>query len=72
MIYGCDLTAPVAYRWKTQVNENAKQHAFAHELPEIDHNEIVGWSGAASGARVQRDLPRPTATSIRASASASS
>jgi glucose/mannose-6-phosphate isomerase len=23
VFYGCDLTAPVAYRWKTQVNENA-------------------------------------------------
>ncbi len=42
-IYGCDLTAPIAYRWKTQMNENSKQHAFAHELPELDHNEIVGW-----------------------------
>jgi glucose/mannose-6-phosphate isomerase len=45
MIYGCDLTVPVAYRWKCQINENAKQHAFEHQLPELDHNEIVGWSG---------------------------
>jgi glucose/mannose-6-phosphate isomerase len=44
-IYGSDLTAPVAYRWKTQVNENAKWPAFSHELPELDHNEIVGWQG---------------------------
>jgi glucose/mannose-6-phosphate isomerase len=43
-IYGCDLTVPVAYRWKTQINENAKQHAFEHQLPELDHNELVGWS----------------------------
>jgi glucose/mannose-6-phosphate isomerase len=50
-IYGCDLTAPVAYRWKTQVNENAKQHAFAHELPELDHNEIVGWADGAGEAK---------------------
>jgi glucose/mannose-6-phosphate isomerase len=42
-IYGCDLTVPVAYRWKTQINENAKQHAFEHQLPELDHNELVGW-----------------------------
>lgn len=41
------LTAPVAYRWKTQLNENAKIPAFAHELPELDHNELVGWTGAA-------------------------
>jgi glucose/mannose-6-phosphate isomerase len=50
-IYGCDLTAPIAYRWKTQVNENAKQHAFVHELPELDHNEIVGWTNPQEGAR---------------------
>ncbi len=28
LIYGCDLTVPVAYRWKCQINENAKQHSF--------------------------------------------
>ena len=44
VIYGCELTVPVAYRWKTQINENAKQHAFEHQLPELDHNEIVGWT----------------------------
>ena len=44
VIYGSDLTAPVAYRWKTQVNENAKQPAFWHEMPEMDHNEIVAWA----------------------------
>jgi glucose/mannose-6-phosphate isomerase len=46
VIYGGDLTAPVAYRWKTQVNENAKSPAFAGVLPEADHNELEGWSGA--------------------------
>jgi glucose/mannose-6-phosphate isomerase len=47
VIAGADLTTPVAYRWKTQLNENAKVPAFWNELPELDHNEIVGWSGAA-------------------------
>ncbi len=50
-IYGSDLTEPVAYRWKTQINENAKQHALTHSLPEMDHNEIVGWAEADNGAR---------------------
>jgi glucose/mannose-6-phosphate isomerase len=50
-IAGAGLTAPVAYRWKTQVNENAKLPAFAHELPELDHNEIVGWQGASEVGR---------------------
>jgi glucose/mannose-6-phosphate isomerase len=51
VIYGSDLTAPVARRWKTQVNENAKFPAFWGELPEADHNEIIGWTGAAGDER---------------------
>ena len=47
VIYGSDLTAPIAYRWKTQINENAKQPAFSSTLPEADHNEICGWSAEA-------------------------
>ncbi len=43
IIYGSDLTAAVAYRWKTQVNENAKTPAFFAALPEADHSEIDGW-----------------------------
>jgi glucose/mannose-6-phosphate isomerase len=43
VIYGAGPTAPVAYRWKTQINENAKQPAFWAELPELCHNEIVGY-----------------------------
>jgi glucose/mannose-6-phosphate isomerase len=50
-IYGAGLTAAVAYRWKTQLNENAKLPAFAAVLPEADHNEIVGWEGAADTGR---------------------
>jgi glucose/mannose-6-phosphate isomerase len=45
-IAGAGLTAPIAYRWKTQFNENAKLPAFWSELPELDHNEIVGWESA--------------------------
>jgi glucose/mannose-6-phosphate isomerase len=46
-IAGSGLTSPISYRWKTQINENAKMPCFAHELPELDHNEIVGWQGAS-------------------------
>jgi glucose/mannose-6-phosphate isomerase len=46
-IAGSGLTTPVAYRWKTQFNENAKVPAFSGEIPELDHNEIVGWEGAS-------------------------
>src|SRR5271165_2492568 len=51
VIAGAGLTSPLAYRWKTQINENAKQPCFWNELPELDHNEIAGWEGA-------RDLGR--------------
>jgi glucose/mannose-6-phosphate isomerase len=47
VFYGADLTAPVARRWKTQVNENAKLPAFYSELPEADHNELCGWNAGA-------------------------
>jgi glucose/mannose-6-phosphate isomerase len=47
-VAGAGLTAPIAYRWKTQINENAKTPCFVGELPEIDHNELVGWQGASA------------------------
>ena len=50
VFYGADLTAPVARRWKTQVNENAKLPSFWAGLPEADHNEICGWNETAAGA----------------------
>ncbi len=46
VFYGADLTHPVAYRWKTQVNENGKLPAFSSPLTEASHNEIAGWAGA--------------------------
>lgn len=39
---GRDLL-PVARRWKTQLNENSKKLAWFSGLPEIAHNEVVGW-----------------------------
>jgi glucose/mannose-6-phosphate isomerase len=50
-IAGSGLTAPIAYRWKCQFNENAKLPAFSGELPELDHNEIVGWQSASEHGR---------------------
>jgi glucose/mannose-6-phosphate isomerase len=44
VVYGAGPTTPVARRWKGQVNENAKAPAFFNELPELDHNEIMGWT----------------------------
>ena len=44
VVYGAGLTVPAARRWKGQVNENAKAPAFWNELPELDHNELMGWT----------------------------
>jgi len=35
--------APVNLRWRCQFEENAKTLAYGGELPEMNHNEIVGW-----------------------------
>jgi len=43
-IYSSNLMNPVAYRWRCQIEENAKQLAFNHQIPEMNHNEIVGWT----------------------------
>src|SRR5215210_5551020 len=51
VIAGSELMSEVAYRWKTQINENAELPAFASALPELDHNEIVGWAAAGELAR---------------------
>ncbi len=44
VIYGEDSTTGcIALRWKAQFAENSKMIARTHMLPELDHNEIVGW-----------------------------
>ncbi len=45
VLYGAGVRAAVAVRLKNQFNENAKAVAFAGCLPEIAHNEVLGWSG---------------------------
>jgi len=44
IIYSCaDLTSAVGNRFKCQLNENSKVHAFHNIFPELNHNEIIGW-----------------------------
>lgn len=42
IVFGAGHLAPVARRWKTQLNENAKSWASWDELPEATHNTISG------------------------------
>ncbi len=41
-VYGSGILAPVARRWKGQVNELAKAGAAFEVLPEADHNALAG------------------------------
>lgn len=52
VIYGGGpVSGAAAQRWKTQINENAKVPAWWSVLPELDHNELVGWEGLADVSR---------------------
>jgi glucose/mannose-6-phosphate isomerase len=62
VIYGGPTTGFVAYRWKTDVEENAKTFAAAGALPEMNHNEIEAWAGPPARARhlvLLRDREEP-------------
>ncbi len=41
-LFAADYLAPVARRWKGQLNEVGKSFAVFDELPEMDHNSVVG------------------------------
>ncbi len=51
IIYGGGFLAAVARRWKGQCNENAKHWAFFEELPELDHNAVMGYQFPADAAQ---------------------
>ena len=51
VFYGADLTAPVAYRWKCEVNENAKLPAFNSRLPEAEPQRDLAGGEGPRGAR---------------------
>jgi len=42
VIVGGGVLAPVARRWKTQINENAKTACIHEQLPELLHNTLEG------------------------------
>lgn len=44
VIYGGTKMFPAAYKWKINMNENAKNVAWCNEFPEFNHNEFLGWS----------------------------
>ena len=45
VLYSGTILEPVLVRFRQQLNENAKTLAFHAILPEMNHNELVGWHG---------------------------
>lgn len=43
VIYACTPYEPVAVRFRQQLNENSKILCWHHIIPEMNHNELVGW-----------------------------
>jgi len=52
VIYAFDDYYGIAYRFKTQINENAKTHAFVSKLPEASHNEIEGYEDSKKSCKI--------------------
>lgn len=44
LVYSSRLFSPLAYKWKTSFNENAKNTVWCNEFPEFNHNEFIGWT----------------------------
>ena len=61
-VFGAGVLAPVARRWKCQINELAKAWAQFDQLPEGDHNSLAGTQ------HPQEILPRMMALFLRGSA----
>jgi glucose/mannose-6-phosphate isomerase len=43
IIYSSGMLEGVAVRFRQQINENSKMLAWHHYIPEMNHNELVGW-----------------------------
>jgi glucose/mannose-6-phosphate isomerase len=44
VVYGAGLLTDVARRWKSGLNETSEMWAFFEEMPEANHNAIVGYA----------------------------
>ena len=45
VIYSAAPYEGVSVRFRQQLNENSKMLCWHHALPEMNHNELVGWAG---------------------------
>jgi len=44
IIYSGPKFFPAAYKWKININENAKNLAWCNQYSEFNHNEFIGWA----------------------------
>jgi glucose/mannose-6-phosphate isomerase len=51
-IYTTDRMESVALRFRQQINENSKYLACHHVIPEMNHNELVGWKDVMNNVAV--------------------
>jgi glucose/mannose-6-phosphate isomerase len=47
-VYANEGMGGVATRWRQQLNENSKMVGWDAAIPEMNHNELVGWAGGSS------------------------
>lgn len=52
VIYSEASTEAVSVRFRQQINENSKELCWHHAIPEMNHNELVGWAGGDKGIAV--------------------
>ncbi len=45
VLYGTTAFEPMLVRARQQFNENSKLLCWHHTIPEMNHNELVGWGG---------------------------
>ena len=44
VFYSAPVLEAVNLRWRGQIQENGKHLAFGNIVPEMNHNELVGWA----------------------------
>jgi glucose/mannose-6-phosphate isomerase len=63
VIYSLGNTEGIAVRFRQQINENSKMLCWHNVIPEMNHNELVGWTSknenlAIVALRTSYDYPR--------------
>ncbi len=61
VVYSSTRNQAIAYNWKIKFNETGKIPAFYNVIPELNHNEMTGFSaegGPASGGDVSKEAAK--------------